>query len=437
MYIWDTNIKHSKLAFTLVELIIVITILAILASIAFISFQWYTKNSRDSSRLTSLVNIEKWLQAFQINTGNYPIPDNFIQISSSGNLIWYQWYIWDNVTKNINSHGVPKDPFDGSKYLYTTNVNKTTYQTLSFLENPGNNITSMIEQRYADNSTRIPYVKWNRIGILIDNNNNPITSNIDISSYTGSQIKAYLDNTNNGLIIGTWWKLFVLEKTLLAGWVKKNCYEYLQSNNWLLNKDGIYLINPTGNNNFNVYCDMTNDGGWWTFIGMSTWSSNSWTIILSNNQIWDFTDINASQTVKISTSNINSIISSGKNTLRINNSNGKKRIIEYANNWQKLDFEVMKSYNIRITEANYGITSPFFTSHPDFILFTWITADIIPPPTWCSIGYDRFNYGYYVKAQERYFSMCVDGSDGWWTPFMRRSWWWQALQYYNYKLFVK
>lgn len=47
--------------FTWVELIIVITILSILWAMAFISFQGYTVNTRDSSRISNLKNIESGL----------------------------------------------------------------------------------------------------------------------------------------------------------------------------------------------------------------------------------------------------------------------------------------------------------------------------------------------------------------------------------------
>ena len=46
-----------KRAFTLVELIVVITILAILWTIAFISLQWYSKDARDSTRITDIGNL--------------------------------------------------------------------------------------------------------------------------------------------------------------------------------------------------------------------------------------------------------------------------------------------------------------------------------------------------------------------------------------------
>ena len=65
-----------KKAFTLVELIVVITILAILWTIAFISLSWYSKEARDSKRVTdtssllSKINIEevKWRQFSELIT---------------------------------------------------------------------------------------------------------------------------------------------------------------------------------------------------------------------------------------------------------------------------------------------------------------------------------------------------------------------------------
>ena len=46
--------NKQKKAFTLVELIVVITILAILWTIAFISLQWYSRDSRDSVRISDM-----------------------------------------------------------------------------------------------------------------------------------------------------------------------------------------------------------------------------------------------------------------------------------------------------------------------------------------------------------------------------------------------
>jgi prepilin-type N-terminal cleavage/methylation domain-containing protein len=58
--------KINKLAFTLVELIVVITIIAILLTISFISLQSYSANSRDAVRISDMAKIKVSLELFHI-----------------------------------------------------------------------------------------------------------------------------------------------------------------------------------------------------------------------------------------------------------------------------------------------------------------------------------------------------------------------------------
>ena len=101
LLIFPLNIKKSK-GFTLVELIIVITILAILATIGFVSFKNYTGNARDSNRLASLENIQKWLDLYQLKVWNYPEPEDvyltwIYKTWSINETLSYLWYIKDNI----------------------------------------------------------------------------------------------------------------------------------------------------------------------------------------------------------------------------------------------------------------------------------------------------------------------------------------------------
>lgn len=237
----------------------------------------------------------------------------------------------------------------------------------------------------------------------------------------------YPTSCNNLLTVSTW------KNTLIwSPW------------NWSNFVDWVYYIKPDSSDAFKVYCDMTTDWGGWTFVWKSTWSSNSGTVILNNSSIWDWTNINTTSTVKLDTTSINNILFSGTRKLKVNNNtDGKKRFIEYANNWQTLDFVNNKSYNISITEPYYWKVSPFFTSHPHFILFAWITYDITPYPVWCTYinSSNRINYWIYLNDFSRYLSTCYDWIDWWWWPFIRRIWGfiqdWSHNQIYDYKLFVK
>jgi hypothetical protein len=72
--------------------------------------------------------------------------------------------------------------------------------------------------------------------------------------------------------------------------VKASCLEWL---NYGRNTSGIYRINPTGNQEFNVYCDMTTDGGGWMLVASwsdaAEWTKNS----TSTSIVFDETPKNA------------------------------------------------------------------------------------------------------------------------------------------------
>jgi len=79
------SLKNSKKlrGFTLVELIVVISILVILWTIAFLQFGSFSSSARDSSRISNVANLKKWLDMFQIKTGVYPMPENSTTLTMS------------------------------------------------------------------------------------------------------------------------------------------------------------------------------------------------------------------------------------------------------------------------------------------------------------------------------------------------------------------
>jgi len=126
---------QSKKAFTLVELIVVITILAILWTIAFISLQWYSKNARDSARISDASNITSSLEIFVTKTWFYPEPENGFDVSYSGSMVWHQWILSDNVVKNLGSLSeVPLDPLTGTNYTYSRLNTKKEFEIGLMLE---------------------------------------------------------------------------------------------------------------------------------------------------------------------------------------------------------------------------------------------------------------------------------------------------------------
>lgn len=199
-----SNNNKSNKAFTLVELIIVITILAILATIWFISFQNYTKDARDGNRLTTLKNIETGLNLYTIKTGEYPLPDEKINISISGSLISYQWVIWDIVTNSIQMSKIPTDPKDGGKYLYTTWNGWKWYKLWIYSEN------------HDDNSRYLNAI-WIWPAMLLDENNQIVNQDIDVFlSQSWTSYKAVVDS--NTTLSWNWIDLWGWLQALALKW---------------------------------------------------------------------------------------------------------------------------------------------------------------------------------------------------------------------------
>ncbi len=224
---WQYSNKKSELdtpkAFTLVELIVVITILAILWTIAFISFQWYTQDARDGVRISDMNNINKWLALSQLKSWIYPKPDNSVTISASWTIIWYEWTVWENVSRIINTNKIITDPLDDTPYIYYTNATNTTYQLLWYLEWNSLTLNNLINTTYAatDYTKRYPKVLWNNLWILLDTSNNPITTDIDLfGTQSWTLYKSYISNETIKTLswVELWWPLITLSKSLNFQW---------------------------------------------------------------------------------------------------------------------------------------------------------------------------------------------------------------------------
>ncbi len=184
--------KTNKLAFTLVELIVVITILAILWTIAFISLQWYSADARDSIRINDIWEISKTLELKMTLWEKVPIPENNIELTASWILIWYQWEAWTHVLDVLWVYNWGKDPSDDNYYTYSTNENLNKYQVLWFLESANQISLNIWKSWYGVNakdfSARQVYTKWNEIGILMDSISwtpaDRFWNNIDVANTT-------------------------------------------------------------------------------------------------------------------------------------------------------------------------------------------------------------------------------------------------------------
>lgn len=128
------NQKKIK-AFTLVELIVVITILAILWTIAFLSFQGYSRDARDSVRLSDLSKMMTSLELFKVTTWFYPEPTLWTSITYSWSEVWNQWVFWDSVMSNVvKLNKKPVDPLTWDEYTYSRLNTTKEYELWVILE---------------------------------------------------------------------------------------------------------------------------------------------------------------------------------------------------------------------------------------------------------------------------------------------------------------
>lgn len=121
--------------FTLVELIVVITILAILWTIAFISLWWYSRNARDSARMSDISSIISVLEMYQLKTWFYPTTTSPVNITYSWSTAWNQWTFWSDTMMVINKlNKLPVDPLTWIPYAYSITNSKAEYEVATIME---------------------------------------------------------------------------------------------------------------------------------------------------------------------------------------------------------------------------------------------------------------------------------------------------------------
>ena len=130
-----TGSEINTKAFTLIELLVVITILATLATIGFLSFQSYNVFARDSVRLWNLKTLESSLWIQYVQSWNYALPDDSVNITASWTIIRKQWLFWKNALRTVwVSKNWSTDPLTQEYFDYSVWDNLQEYQLVAYLE---------------------------------------------------------------------------------------------------------------------------------------------------------------------------------------------------------------------------------------------------------------------------------------------------------------
>ena len=262
------NLMNKK-AFTLVELIVVVTILSILSTIGFVSYSSYLTGVRDTSRVSQLKAIWDALHMYSTNK-SLPIPDDKIDVTTDGsNLIAYQGFLGDNVIETISYTSEGKDPKDDTYFSYFLSEDRKFFQLLSYLEEE-NKDSMVLKNHYSltkvnaiDYNSRYPYVDWDKLWILIWENNDPIQeleTDVDLSN-PPNWLVSYISNWET--LTWTWNFLYINPKY--------NCKRLYQVQR--KRRDGAYTIDPEGNWTwYKAYCDMENWGISKELVDWKEWS---------------------------------------------------------------------------------------------------------------------------------------------------------------------
>jgi len=128
------KLEVNKVAFTLMELIIVITLLIIISSIWFMSFDWYTKDSRNTLRKVDLKTIKTWIEYYYQKNLVYPTPDSYVSIIYNGDEVWKQGVFPNDIDGFNDSNNLFIDPSTLKWYWYSLLSNWREFEVSAALE---------------------------------------------------------------------------------------------------------------------------------------------------------------------------------------------------------------------------------------------------------------------------------------------------------------
>lgn len=197
--------------FTLVELIVVITILAILWTIAFISLNWYSRDARDSARITDLSSIVTSLELFNLEAGKYPYPTNFTDVTYSGSVVWKQWTFSDSVNTNVKIiDDIPVDPLTWTKYTYSVTSKRNEFQIWGIAEWDTISMNNLlVSQSLAWDVTATAILKWNYNWVMAKSLTWTHCDILSTPSIIASDLETssdVLDIINNNRLVYNWFK---------------------------------------------------------------------------------------------------------------------------------------------------------------------------------------------------------------------------------------
>lgn len=254
---------YTKKWFTVVELLVAVLIVAVLAVVWFIQFTVFLSTSRDANRISQVAEIYDGFVGLEIRW-TLPLPTDYIEIIKWDKLITYQWHVWERILHQMEFSGRWKDPETDEYFSYSLTRNKKSISIMTFLEDDPVLKNYVTQNEVYANEYKYPYIEWEKVGIILDNTNNPVdrleaykkTWEFDLQSTDTQLYKLYLANDED----------FIWTKNNLINISKDYSCKRIRDLD-PSTQNGIFPLDTDGDGILESnYCNMQIEGWGWTLV---------------------------------------------------------------------------------------------------------------------------------------------------------------------------
>ena len=131
----DKSKTYKSRGFTLIELLVVMVILGILAVVGISSFRTSLAKSRDAKRKSDLEQVQRALEMYYNDNGNYPSSSAGEIVIGVNTLSWVDNSEFSDSKGTIYIKELPEDPSGSPQYCYKPSASPVSYQLYATLEN--------------------------------------------------------------------------------------------------------------------------------------------------------------------------------------------------------------------------------------------------------------------------------------------------------------